>query len=128
MLIAAADTSDNWKYVSIIIGSYEDIKAIYRTLNCKDIHMRQLSSIEKNNIIKGLTIKGDSPVKPKFALCHRSYFLSGVVFEFVFVDGPDKVSELVFTILSFIVPITPDTELAAAVGVESVATFSLFIN
>lgn len=59
MLIAAADTSDNWKYVSIIIGSSEDIKAIYRILNCKDIHMRQLSIIEKNIIIKGLTIKGD---------------------------------------------------------------------
>jgi len=59
---------------------------------------------------------------------HGSYFLSEVVFEFVFVAGPDIVSELVFTILSFIVPITPDTELAVAVGVESVATFSLFSN
>ena len=50
------------------------------------------------------------------------------MFEFVFVDESDIVSELVFTILSFIVPITPDTELVVAVGVESVATFSLFIN
>jgi hypothetical protein len=61
-----------------------------------------------------------------FVILHGSYFLSDFVLEFVFLDGSDIVSELVFTILSFIAPIRPDTELVVAVGVESVATFSLF--
>lgn len=59
MLIGGADTSDNWAYVSIIISVTDDIKKIYKKLDCQGIHMRDLSKKDKNKIIKKLDIKGE---------------------------------------------------------------------
>jgi hypothetical protein len=59
LLIGAADTSSNWEYVSIIIGVTDDIKRIYKKLDCQGIHMSDLSKKDKNKIIKKLEIKGE---------------------------------------------------------------------
>ena len=59
MIFAGADTSDNLKYVSFIIGVADDIKSIHGKLEHSNIHMRKLPKLDKERIIKNLHIEGD---------------------------------------------------------------------
>ena len=57
--MGAADTSDNERHLSIVIGSKESIKAIHKSIGFTRIHMRDMTSDEKEKVIKNLHVNGD---------------------------------------------------------------------
>lgn len=59
MLIGAADTSDNRNHLSVIIGTVETIRGIHNAIGFRKIHMRDMTSDEKDLVIKNFVIKGD---------------------------------------------------------------------
>lgn len=64
MLCAAADTSDNFNYISVVIGVSQDLIRLHRRLDRSDIHMRKLSKKNKGRIINNFKCSGDV-----FAIC-----------------------------------------------------------
>jgi hypothetical protein len=59
LFIGAADTSNNDRCVSFVIGSFESIKKIHKNLGFPNIHMRDLEMREKKLVISRMEIKGD---------------------------------------------------------------------
>jgi hypothetical protein len=47
LFIGAADTSNNDRCVSFVIGSFESIKNIHKKLGFSNIHMRDLIRVKK---------------------------------------------------------------------------------
>ncbi|MER5174603.1 MAG: hypothetical protein ABJB76_01060 [Candidatus Nitrosocosmicus sp.] len=58
-MIGAADTSDNWNHLSIIIGERDVINQIHEKLKISSIHMRNLQKRDKDKVITKLDIKSD---------------------------------------------------------------------
>jgi hypothetical protein len=59
LLIGAADTSDDWNYISMIIGDKNDISRIRNHIDYSKIHMRNLPKKDKDRIISKLKIKNE---------------------------------------------------------------------
>lgn len=57
--MGAADTSSNWRFVSIVVGVTDDINRICKNLGFSGIHMRQLNKDHRHSIIKRLEINGE---------------------------------------------------------------------
>jgi hypothetical protein len=58
LLIGAADTSYS-THLSVIIGTVETIRGIHNTIGFSEIHMREMTSDEKEHVIKSFVMKGD---------------------------------------------------------------------
>lgn len=65
VLVAAADTSDNFLYVSVIVGEEVDIHRTHSKYNMNHIHMNQIQSRKEKEAI----VSSFSPVGNVFSAC-----------------------------------------------------------